>query len=286
MIDFMSARRLLVGLATAAACFSGAVASAQADILDDLQAAGVANAALAKGPPISDLTADGKPTGYTPTVAAKILATLGVKEMNGVLSDFKGFIPGLEARRWDLVTAGMDITSARCKVILFSEPLTVQRETFTVVKGNPKGITSHESFVTDSGLKFAAIAGSSQEAYAKNEMKVPAEQIVPVPDHRTGIDAVLSGRADAMALGEFSVKRVTNDDDRQKLETFPLSYVPVTGTAVAFRKADKAFRDKFDEELTRMRSSGELGKLYEEWGFTNPDDLRDVKRADLAEGCE
>jgi polar amino acid transport system substrate-binding protein len=180
----------------------------------------------------------------------------------------------------------MDITGARCKVILFSEPLTVQRETLTVVKNNPKGIAGHDSFVKNSALKLAAIAGSSQEAYAKTTMKVPSDQIVPVPDHRTGIDAVLSGRADAMALGEFSVKRVTNDDDRQKLETFPLAAVPVTGTAVAFRKGDKAFRDQFDQELAKLRSSGELGKLYREWGFTNPDDLLKVKRADLAEGCE
>lgn len=253
--------------------------------LDRLREAGVAKVAVAKGPPLSDLDGDGHPTGYIPAVAGEVLSELGVDELDGVATDFEGMIPGLQANRWDLVTSGMDITAERCEVIVFSEPLTAQRETLTVRSDDGDRLASYADVAADPSVTVAAIAGSSQQRYATETGGVDNDQILPVKDHRTGIDALHSGRVDGVLLGEFSVQKVVTEAEKQSLRTNVLEEVPPTGTAVAFRASDRDLRDAFDDKLQEMRADGRLGDLYTEWGFDNRDDLEAVTREDLVPIC-
>lgn len=284
-VSRLAAAALTVVLGAALAACSPAGADADASIIERLQEDGFARTAIAQNPPYSDVTSEGAPDAYTPILAQQILAGLDIPQLDPLITTYDAMIPGLQAGRWDMVTGGLNITSARCEQVLFSQPVSVQRESLTVLAGNPRGLQDLDSVVADSSVRLAVLQGSSQEAYAK-EHGVPDGQLVAVPDHRTGVDSVLTGRADAFFVGEFSVGFLLNDSDRSELEIVIQEGLPINGTGVAFRKEDEELRDAFDEGLAAMAADGSLAALYTEWGFTNPEVLLATTRDDLAEGCE
>lgn len=76
-------------------------------------------------------------SGEAPEVARVILRRLGIEKVQGVLTEFGSLIPGLEAGRFDLIAAGMDILPERCERIAFSNPTYAARQAFIVKQGNP-----------------------------------------------------------------------------------------------------------------------------------------------------
>lgn len=275
-------RQFLVG---AFVLLSASSVAAQDATLEKAQKAGAVKAGVVQGMPYSDVTPDGKPTGLFPLVALKVLQNLGIKNLEPTMVDYKGSIPGLHARRWDMVTAALTITAERCEVVLFSQPLMISSEVLVVPKG--KDIKDYQAF-KDRSLKLAVIVGGSQEAYARGAGGLVADQIVPVADYRTGLSAIEGGRAQAMAAGHFSaVALLDNDKDRDKYDIAILNDLPKSGGGIAFRKTDREFRDRFDGELDKLRASGELLTMAKEWKIPAiQDDLMKVKRANLAGNCE
>jgi polar amino acid transport system substrate-binding protein len=90
--------------------------------------------------PFGYATPDGKLTGEAPEVAKAVLAKIGIPQVDGVLTEFGSLIPGLKARRFDIIAAGMFINPKRCGEIAFSEPSYGIGQAMLVKKGNPKGI--------------------------------------------------------------------------------------------------------------------------------------------------
>lgn len=263
-------------------------ASAQESKLESAQAAGSIAIGTVEGMPMSGLTADGQVDGYVLKVLADVLAGLGISQIQPTLGDYKGLIPGLQANRWDIAAAGLDITSARCDVVIYSHPLTINTESFAIKKGNPKGIVSYDSLKQDSSLVLAVIAGSSQASYASGVQEVPAAQLFEVPSERGVVDAVLAGRADAGASGTQSIKLMTdNDNDRELVENLTLKDVPMSASGLAFRKSDKELRDAIDGELDKLRETGKLTEMALEWGVADdPEGLKTVRRDQISSNCE
>lgn len=263
-------------------------ASAQESKLQAAQTAGTIAIGTVEGMPMSGITADGKPDGYVLTVLMDVLAGLNISKIDPTLGDYKGLIPGLQADRWDIAAAGLDITSARCDVVIYSHPLTINTESFAVKKGNPQGIESYDSLKQNPKLILAVIAGSSQASYASKVREIPAEQLLEVPSERGVVDAVLAGRADAGASGTQSIKLMTdNDNDRDRVENLTLKDVPMSASGLAFRKIDKELRDAVDQELDKLRESGQLTEIAVKWGVTDdPEGLKTVRRAAISPNCE
>ncbi len=47
---------------------------------------------------------------------------MGTNEVEGVLTEFGSLIPGLAAKRFDIIAAGMYVTPERCKQVALSGP--------------------------------------------------------------------------------------------------------------------------------------------------------------------
>ncbi|MBK0418800.1 transporter substrate-binding domain-containing protein [Leucobacter sp. CSA1] len=273
-----------VALATSLAACSG---SSDADLstFEKAQKTGEVDVALASLEPDSNLTPSGEVTGYVPEVTLAALEEYGITKLNGSVAEFEAFIPGLQASRWSMVTTGLTVTSERCEAVLFSNPLTVLQEALVYPTGNPDDISSYDDFSTESGLNLAVLTGSSQEKYAL-EQGVPAERLVKVSDSSGLIDSVVSGRADAFALGNIGIVGLLKPYADQ-LEYNLVEGAPVSATAVAFREEDRDFRDKFNEQLEKLRSDGSLEQMFEEWfGEENPGLTEATSLDPFAEGCE
>nr|BFE94367.1 hypothetical protein GCM10020185_49030 [Pseudomonas brassicacearum subsp. brassicacearum] len=88
--------------------------------------------------PFAFTETDGNVTGESPEIAKIIFAKMGIKQVNGVLTEWGSLIPGLRAGRFDVIAAGMYITPARCKQVLFTDPQYQLPDALLVAKGNPK----------------------------------------------------------------------------------------------------------------------------------------------------
>ena len=71
--------------------------------------------------PYSYLDDEGNPTGATVALAERIFGDMGY-EVEAELVDWDNLIPGLNAERFDAISAGMSITPERCEEAAFAEP--------------------------------------------------------------------------------------------------------------------------------------------------------------------
>ena len=266
-------RKYAAMLAGAAAIAAAAViltepTAAQNDKLEELKAQGFARVAIANEPPFTSVAADGKVSGAAPDVARVIFERLGVPEIVGSISEYGAMIPGLQARRHDVVTAGLFMKPERCAAVAYSEPVLCDAEAMLVKKGNPKGFKSYADVAADESATIGAPGGGTEEKLAL-EAGVPRDRVIVVPDGQSGLKMVQDGRIDAYSLPVLSINDLVQKANDPNLEVVaPVEGAPIYCDGAAFRKGDEALRDAFDVELAKLKESGEFAKIIEPYGFS------------------
>lgn len=237
--------------------------------------------AIAQLLPYAAVDKNGDPEGYSIDVVTRVMDELGVTDIETTVTTFDAMIPGLQANQFDLLPGGLTYTPERCEVINYSAPITVNNDALYVLEGNPKDLSSVAALVERDEVKLIALQGSSQEKYLL-EQGIDRGRVAAVSDAQAAVDALTNGRGDAILLGQFSI----GDAADRGLEVMPDLDTPLMGIGVGMRMEDSQLRDDFDRVLNEMRESGELGDLYEEWGFTNRDILESVSApSDVVPSC-
>ncbi|MFC0215402.1 ectoine/hydroxyectoine ABC transporter substrate-binding protein EhuB [Paenibacillus chartarius] len=252
----------------------GGTSAASESTLEKAKQQGYITVGFANEKPYAYATPDGKLTGEAVEVARAILTKMGIKEMNGVLTEFGALIPGLKAKRFDIITAGMFITPERSKEVLFANPEYSIGEAIAVMKGNPKGIHSYKDIAANKDVKVAVMVGAIEEEYL-TKSGVPKEQIVTVPDQPSAIAALQAGRVQVVTMTGPSLQAMLDSAKDSKLERVKDFEQPsIDGKSVkgygaaAFRKGDEEFVKAYNAELEKLKASGELLKIIQQFGFT------------------
>ncbi|TFE23452.1 ectoine/hydroxyectoine ABC transporter substrate-binding protein EhuB [Cohnella luojiensis] len=253
---------------------SAAVKTASETTLAKAQREGFISVGFANERPYAYATPDGKLTGEAVEISRKILSNLGIQEMDGVLTEFGSLIPGLKAKRFDMITAGMFITPERARQVAFANPEYSIGEAIAVKKGNPLNLHSYEDIKANPKAKVAVMVGAIEVEYLKN-VGVADSQILTVPDQPSAISALQSGRADAITMTGPSLQAMLDSAKDNKIERVMDFTQPVIegksvrgyGAAV-FRIGDDDFREAFNAELQKLKESGELLEILKEFGFT------------------
>ena len=244
---------------------------------------GIANEA-----PYGFAAADGTVTGEAPEIAKHVLGEMGVKEVEGVITEFGSLIPGLNAGRFDMIAAGMFLTPQRCQQITFSEPTYGIGQAFLIKEGNPKKIHDYDDVAANPDVTLAVMGGAIEGQYAQ-QAGVPMSQLLVVPDRAAGTAAVEAGRADAFALTSLTIGDIVEargaGSGLAKTDAFSM----VAGQNVkghggfGFRNEDAEFVDAFNQELTAFIGTPEHLALVEPFGFTE-DELPELTRDQLCPG--
>lgn len=242
-------------------------------LLDTLRDQGSVKIGIASEPPFGYVGDDGQATGEAPAIAKVIFKKLGIDEVKPVPVDFGALIPGLKARQFDVVSAGMYINPLRCEQVLFADPDYLMLDAFIVKKGNPHGIKTYED-VKKKGLKLASGKAYAQIDYAK---AAGIADVLILPDQVAGLDAVAQGRVDAFAGTRITVKSAVAGSGRVSA-TEPFQPVvdgkPAYGAGgFAFRQSEKNFRDAFNKELLKLKEDDyrELLRIVGPFGFAKAD---------------
>lgn len=262
---------ILVGLMVLLLAACGNEAEGSGDKLAQLQEKGVVKIGFANEIPYA-YEENGEIKGANVEIAKAVFKELGIEKFDTSLSDFSQLIPSVQAKQFDIVTAGMAIKPDRCEKVLFSEPEMKYGEGLIVNKGNPLDLQSYKDIAANPKVKVVVMEGATEIGFLQQEGVDPS-QILIVPDISATFSALLSGRADATTGTEMTVKlawKSLNNDKLEFVETFEqpdVEGVPSYGGSV-FNLADETLRDAYNEKLAELKKNGTVAKILEDNGFS------------------
>ena len=269
----------------------GLGAAAHAMTLDQAKKAGYIRAANANEVPYGFMNADGKAQGIGPDVATAVLKEIGIPEVEWTVTPFGSLIPGLKAKRFDMVAAEQNILPDRCKQVEFTTPNSSYGEGLLVKAGNPKNLHSYEDFKKNPDLKVAIVSGADQIDFLHG-LGIPDSQIVIIQANADAPSTVQTGRADAYAATELTVANLVHVNSAGVEQAKPFTDPVIDGKPVrsyggfSFRKDDKKLYEAFNKALIAFKKTDAYAKILTGYGLSDEsvEAARTEKMADLCAG--
>lgn len=234
-------------------------------------------------------TSTGNITGEAPEIAKRIFQKMGIENVEAVVADFGSLIPGLKAKRFDVIAAGMYITPERAEEVAFSNPTYGIGEAFIVLAGNPLGLHSYEDLRDNPNAKLGVMGGSVEQGYAR-EIGIPNSRVLKFADYTSAITGLRGRQIDAIAATDLTVNellRKQNSDSIEKAADFQDPVIDgktIRGYgAFGFRQEDKDLRREFNDHLMKFIGTDEHLELVKPFGFDESTLPGDVTVLDLTQ---
>jgi polar amino acid transport system substrate-binding protein len=277
--------RIIVALTLGLLAIDGASAET---VLERAKREGVIRVGFPNQVPYAYANEKGELTGADAEVAKLVTEKMGIAHMEGVLTEFAALIPGLKAKRFDIVLA-MFVNPQRCEQVAFSEPIYGIGQALIVANGNPLKLQSFDQLVSDDKARIAIMAGAVQGGYLKT-LGVPSDRILVLPDMLSAANAVKAGRADVFPISALPARRLVGsmgpEAGVQVIQGFPDPVIdgkPARGYgAFAFRKEDGDLLNAFNAALAKEVGTDEHLAAIAPFGF----DKSNVPDKTTAELCK
>jgi polar amino acid transport system substrate-binding protein len=259
-------------LGALAGCATGDDTEASGSTLEQLRSDGSITVAIADERPYSWKEGD-EAKGATIAMHEQIFAEMGIDQVEVVEVDWNSLIPGLNAGRFDAISAGMSILPDRCAEAAFSDPEIMYTTTLMVPEGNPQGLTDLDSVVEAGGdVTLAVLSGGIEAGYAED---LGIGNTVSVDNAQSGMDLVSNGRADAFAMTAISLNWMADNAPDAGVETTEAFVQEIDGVeqigagATVFRQDDTDLLEAYNEALAGITGDVDTYlSLVGEYGFT------------------
>jgi polar amino acid transport system substrate-binding protein len=205
--------------------------------------------------PPFEYSENGKRTGFDVDLIEAIAATIG-KKVEWTDIDFKGLIPGLVAKRFDVAASAIYITDERRKVVDFTDSYYPGGLVVMVKKGN----TSIHGPEDLGGKKVAVQVGTKSVNFLKE--KFPGAQRVEVEKNQEMFQLVEIGRADAAVTGKPAAKLYARA--RGTLQVLD-KQLTVEEYGYAIRKDEPELTRQFNDALKKLKADGSYQKLVDKY---------------------
>jgi len=211
-----------------------------------------------------------EPLGFANAFTLGVLETMGYgrDDIEPVVTEWGGLIPGLKANRFDIITGGMYILESRCENVNFSDPMGTFGDAFIVAEGNPKGIQNYED-IRETGAALVTGAGYNIVEVAK-AAGIDESNIMTVPGPTEILATVRAGRADAGGVTYFTAQNLAKESggsvevtDPSKMPEDTLNWV-----GIGFRQGDTGFLEKFNAAMQEYLGSEQMLADVAEYGYT------------------
>jgi polar amino acid transport system substrate-binding protein len=208
------------------------------------------------------------PLGFANLHAVGVLKAMGAKKIEPVVTEWGGLIPGLKAKRFDVITGGMYILSSRCENVNFAEPMGVFGDAFIVAPGNPKNLKNYQD-IKKAGATLVTGAGYNIVEAAKKE-GILESKIMTVPGPTEILASVKAGRADAGGVTFFTAQNLAKQSGGMVEVTDPAA-LPVwtkNWVGIAFRPSDTDFLAAFNKAQAEYLGSPEMLAAVASYEYT------------------
>jgi polar amino acid transport system substrate-binding protein len=256
-------RRLLLGAALAAAA-TPVLAQNCAPRVPDSELVKPRTLVLSTNPtlpPMQYVDAQGVLRGMRVELGTEIARRLCLTPEH-VRIEFAAMIPGLAARRWDMINTGMFYTEERAK-LMYLVRYEEQAISVSVPRGNPKGIKSIADLagltvgVEQGGFEFRRTQDIAKELEAKGLKPIT---IRPFDNFAVSFQALRVGQLDAAISIDSTGKEY---DDRGE---FTRTISGLFGTPINFGFRSKVLAQAVAQVMTEMKADGSFQAMLDKYG--------------------
>ena len=276
----ISRRKWLLTTGTALALGAALPRLARADTLDDIKKAGTIKIGVGVmgTKPWVYQEGDGY-AGVEYEMLQYILPKLGISKFEYVSTEWDSLIPGLKAKRWDIIFSGMTVTEERRQGagIEFTRPYYFESDRIAVKEDSP-----YQKPEDLKGKILATTVGTVEEMQAKTMVKNGnGGEIKSFDDFAAPFLALQNGQVDAVIVDNTTFgeqKKVTpnirvigdpmslaaNPDWQAKQDAAGYKF---GGDGIGVRKEDTALLAALNKALDDMDAEGVRQKILEKYGL-------------------
>jgi len=198
---------------------------------------------------------NGKRTGFDIELVEALAKAMG-KQVEWVDIDFKGLIPGLISKRFDMAVSAIYITDERKKVVDFTDSY-YAGGLVAMVKDNN---TSIKKLTDLDGKKVSVQVGTKSVGYLTE--KHPKVQRIEVEKNQEMFNLVDIGRADAAVTGKpAAFQYVRTRGGMRVLE----EQLTVEEYGMAIRKDTPELTKAVNAALVKIKADGSYAALIKKW---------------------
>jgi len=205
--------------------------------------------------PPMEFVDNGKRTGFDIELTEALAKAMG-KQVEWVDIDFKGLIPGLISKRFDMAVSAIYITDERKKVVDFSDSYYAGGLVVMVKDNN----TSIKKLADIDGKKVSVQVGTKSVGYLTE--KFPRVQRVEVEKNQEMFNLVDIGRADAAVTGKPAAYQYVRTrpglrvlDDQLTVEEY----------GMALRKDSADLTTALNAALSKLKADGTYAAIVKKW---------------------
>ena len=205
-------------------------------------------------PPMEYVEND-KRTGFDIELVEAIGKTMN-KRIEWVDIDFKGLIPGLVSKRFDMAVSAIYITDERKKTVDFSDPYYAGGLVAMVKDGN----VAIKTLDNLNGKKVAVQVGTKSVGYLGTNY--PQVQLVEVEKNQEMFNLVDIGRADAAVTGKpAAYQYVRTRGGLRVLE----QQLTTEEYGMALRKDSPELTRAVNAALAKLKADGTYARIVKKW---------------------
>jgi ABC-type amino acid transport substrate-binding protein len=198
------------------------------------------------------------PAGYDVDLLHKLAAYAHVKLVIKNIG-FNGLIPGLQTKKFDIVSVGLSPTAAREKVISFSNAYVPYAQIVGIPKKDANTITKVSQLNTPNDT-ITALLGSTDESQAKTTF--PKAKINALADQNSDFSLVATGRANAIVVEDYLLAQYSKANPGQLVQA-KIKPLDVQYGSYGVQHGNTALAKYLNTFLCTEDKNGTLAKLYE-----------------------
>ena len=208
--------------------------------------------------------ADGKPTGFDVDIASALCEQIKRKCVF-IEQGWDSMIPGLMARKYDVIISSMSITEDRLKQIDFTEKY----------YNTPSRVVTKKDFnytgpASLKGKKIGVLKASTQEKYALGELKTVGVDVVSYEAQDQVYLDIRAGRLDGTVAdyvevtGGFLRKPEGKDYELKGDELYIPKYFGI-GAGIGLRKGQDTLKNELSAAIKVIRGNGVYKKINDKY---------------------
>lgn len=214
--------------------------------------------------PFTYKTPEGKPTGFDVDIA-NALCTEMKRRCVFLEQVWDSMIPGLQARKYDVIVSSMSITDDRLKVVDFSDKYYKTPSTLVLKSG-----TAYSGPSSIKGKRIGVLKGSTQEKWANGELKPMGVEVVPYEAQDQVYLDIKAGRLDGTVADRVEVTGgfLSKPEGKGYAMVGPELLDPKYfgyGAGVALRKGQADLKNQLNAALKAIRANGNYDKIAKKY---------------------
>ncbi len=199
---------------------------------------------------------NGKYEGFDIELIQAVAKELGADKVEYVDTEFKGLIPGLLAKKYDVIVSAMYITDARKQTINFSESY-FPGGLSVMVRKDDNNIHSVNDL---KGKKVSVQVGTKSAKYL--EEKYPDVTLVKVETNNEMFLELETGKVDAVVTGLPAAKTYAKEKGTVKVLSDTLTE---EFYGYGLRKEDEELTKAMNAALKKVKDNGTYAKIEKKW---------------------